>query len=164
LLGRHEDAEVLREGFVAGGAAEFEMKINSGRDVFGAFDFDGFDADVVGVFNGTDQAAAVEGDIKFAGEIEELAVVENDLRELMAERERVVEFGGIDAGGGIAGDVADVVGAGAARMKAGALNAAENFGRVFGFDEANLKIRAGGDLDVAGGEFVGDAGDFAELK
>ena len=44
------------------------------------------------------------------------------------------------------------------------LDALQNLGRVLRLDEAELQIRAGGDLDVAGREFLATRRDFAELE
>ena len=117
---------------------------------------DGFGADVVGIFDRADQPAAVERNVEFARQIVERAIVDDDLRELLAEGHDIDQFVRIDAGGGIGRQVADVVRARAARVQARRLDAAQNFGRVLRLDQADLEIGASGDLDVAGGEFFGD--------
>src|SRR5438128_2019407 len=81
----------------------------------------------------------------------------------MAEREGVDEFVWVNARRGIAGQIPDVVRAGAASQKPDRLNAAQHLRRVLRLDEAQLKIGARRDLDVAGGQFPGDAGQLAEL-
>ena len=61
----------------------------------------------------------------------------------------VNQFVRINARGGIRGEIADVVRAGAARVQADGLDAPQDFRRVLRLDETHLKIRARRDLDVA---------------
>src|SRR5690349_17628471 len=82
----------------------------------------------------------------------------------MTERHRVEQLHRIDAGSRIASDVANVVGARAARVQADALDAAQNLWRVLWLNETNLKIRTRRYLHVTGRELVGDFGDFTKLK
>ena len=70
----------------------------------------------------------------------------------------------IDSGGGIRGDVPDVVRAGSPRVQADRLDAAQHFRRVLRLDQPDLEVCARGDLHIAGGEFLCDAGDLAQLE
>ena len=61
----------------------------------------------------------------------------------------IKQFLRIDAGGRRTGDVADNVGAGAARAQAEILNALDHGDGVLRFDIAHLQVGAGGDVAVA---------------
>jgi hypothetical protein len=69
--------------------------------------------------------------------------------QLPAQGEYVVEFIGIDAAGGIAGDVADVVRAGSARNDACLVEVGEKRGHVLAGDFPDLQVGPGGDVHVA---------------
>ena len=64
---------------------------------------------------------------------------------------------------GRAGDVADVVGAGAAVDDAAVVQGHEHVGGVRRADLADLEVGAGGDVGVAAAELLGEVGDAAEL-
>jgi hypothetical protein len=78
-------------------------------------------------------------------------------------RPGVDEFLRIDARGGRARDVADVVGAGTARAQAEILDALDHVDRVLGLDLAHLQVGAGGDVGIAAGTALGEVGDAGEL-
>ena len=173
----HQDAEVAGEGLVAGRPAERDAEVDALRDLVGedvavarrrrsgrAADPDGLEADVVGVLDRRDLAAAVEGDVELARQVVELAVVEDELTERVGQRKRVDELVRVHAAGGVAGEVADVVRAGPARVQADALDAADELHGVLRLDEPHLQVGPRGDLDVAAGEPVGDVGELAELE
>ena len=82
----------------------------------------------------------------------------------MAERHDIDHFVGIDAGSGIGGQVADIVGSRAAGVETDALDPSENFRRVLGLESTALQVCSRGDLHVTGGQVFGDAGQFAQLK
>ena len=150
-----EDAEVAGKCLVAGRAAESDAE----EDL--AIGEDGFDTDVVGIFDRADQTTAIERNVEFAGQIVERAVIDDNLSEVLAEGQNIDQFMRINASRGICREIADIVRARTAGVQADALDAAQHFRSVFGLDEANLEIGARGDLDVAGGEFFGDASNFA---
>src|SRR5207302_10000230 len=127
-----EDAQVARESLVPGRAAQFYAKINPRFDRAALDrDFHGLDPDVVGVFHGPDQPAAVKGDVELAGQIVKMAVVDDPLGQLMAERGRVNQLVRVNAGSRAGGEVADVVRARAARVQADALDAPQHLRGVF---------------------------------
>ena len=74
-----------------------------------------------------------------------------------------MQFLRIDAGGRRAGDVADVVGAGAARGQAEILDALDHGDGVLRLDLAHLQIGAGRDVGVAAGKALGEIGEAREL-
>ena len=82
----------------------------------------------------------------------------------MAKRQRIDQLVRVNARSGITGDIADVVRAGAARVQADALDAAQHLRSILRFDEAKLKIGARGDLDAARREFLRNPRQFAQLK
>ncbi len=154
----HDHAEVAGEGFVASRAAEGDAEHHFIAHVHGLA------ADVVGVFDGADQATAVVGDIEFARQIVERAIVDDDLTHLRAEGHDVDDLLRVDAGSRIGGEVADVIRTGAARVQSDGLDAPQKIRRILRLNEAHLEIGPGGDLDVAGGELLRDLREFAELK
>ena len=94
----------------------------------------------------------------------ERAVVDDDLRQLLAERQRVDQFVRINARRGIRRDVADVVRARALAAQAHRLDAAQKLRRVLRLDEAQLQVGPRGDLDVAAGQLLRNLGRLAQLK
>ena len=83
---------------------------------------------------------------------------------LARERARVDLFLWINAGGRRAGDVADIVGAGAARAQAEILNGLDHRDGVVGLYLADLQIGARGDMGVAAAIALGEVGDAGELR
>ena len=66
-----------------------ELEVDAGRQVVAAprlADADGAEADVVGVLQAGDPAAAVEGDVELAREAVQLAVVEDVVVHLLGQR------------------------------------------------------------------------------
>ena len=116
--GRQQHAGVAGEIAVAGDAAELHAEIDARATPAPAADRDRGKADIVGVLQHADPAAAVEGDVELARQAVQLAVIEDVVMQRARERPRVDQLLRIDAGGRAAGDVADIVGAGAARGEA----------------------------------------------
>ena len=114
----HDHAGVAREILVAGDAAEHEPKPDARLDAEAVLHLDRLKADVVGVLQHRNDAAAVERDVELARQAVERAVVEDVEVPFARIGPRVDQLLRIDAGGRRAGDVADVVGAGAARAQA----------------------------------------------
>jgi hypothetical protein len=83
----------------------------------------GLEADVVGLLQHGHAPAAVEGDVELARQAEERAVVEDMEVPGAGKRARVDQLLRIDPRGRRAGDVADVVGAGALGAQAEVLDA-----------------------------------------
>src|ERR1700722_1567198 len=113
-----DDAGIAGKILKPGDAAEHELEPDAWRDAEAVFHRDGLEADVVGVFQHRDQAAAVEADIELARDAVERAVVEDVEMPFAGIRPRIDQLLRIDTRGRRAGDVADVVGAGAARAQA----------------------------------------------
>ena len=144
---------------MAGDAAQGEAEIDPLFHAAAGFDLHGFEADIVGVFQGGDGVAAVEGDVELARQAVQVAVVQDVVVQFPAQGEHVVEFVGVDAAGGVAGDVADVVRAGTARNDAGLMQVGEQRGHVRAGDLADLQVGAGGHVDVAAAVGLGRVGD-----
>ncbi len=108
---------------VAGDAAEAEAEPDAGLDAKALLHLDRGEGDVVGFLQHRDLAGAVEGDVELARQAVERAVVEDVVVPLARIGARVDQFLRIDAGRRRARDVADVVGAGAARAQAEVLDA-----------------------------------------
>ena len=70
----------------------------------------------------------------------------------------------IDAGGWRAGDVADIVGAGAARAKPQVLHRFDHANGVLGLDLADLQIGARGHVRIAAAVAFGEIGKARELR
>ena len=109
-------------------------------------------------------AGAVEGDVELARQAVERAVVEDVEVPFARVGPRVDQLLRVDAGGRRAGDVADVVGAGAARAQAEILDRLDHGDRILGLDLADLNIGARGDVRVAAAVVLGEIGDAGELR
>ena len=75
--------------------------------------------------------------------------------EFAGQRARIDQLLRIDAGGRAAGDVADIVGAGAARGQAELVDCGQDMERVGGADLADLQIGARGDMGVTAAVALG---------
>jgi hypothetical protein len=78
-------------------------------------------------------------------------------------RAGIDQFLRIDAGGRRAGDIADVVGAGAARAQPRSCTASIMATEFFRFDLADLDVGAGRDMRVAAAVCSGEVGEPGEL-
>ncbi len=106
----------------------------------------------------------MEGDVELPGQVIELAVIKDELPKLLDDGQRFDELIWINAAGRVAGEIADVIRAGAASVQSDGLNSAEELDGVLGLDQPQLQVGAGRDLDVPAGELVGNRGQFAKLK
>ena len=163
VVGLDDDAGIAGEILVAGDAAEHEAEPDAGLDAEAVLHLDGLEADIVGIFQHRDDAAAVEADIEFARDAVERAVVEDVEMPFARVGPGVEQFLRIDARGRRAGDVADIVGAGAARAQAEILDRLDHGDGVFRLDLAHLQIGARGDVGVAAGIALGEIGEACEL-
>ena len=109
-------------------------------------------------------AGAVEGDVELARQAVERAVVEDVEVPFARVGPRVDQFLRVDAGGRRAGDVADVVGAGAARAEAEILDRLDHRDGVLRLDLADLEIGAGRDMRIAAAVALGEVGEAGELR
>ena len=157
--GLDDDAGVAGEILVSGDAAEREAEPDAGLDAEAVLHLDRLEADVVGVLQHRDAAGAVERDVELARQAVERALVEDVEVPFARVGPRVDQFLRIDAGGRRAGDVADVVGAGAARAEAEILDRFEQRDRVLRLDLADLQIGAGGDMGIAAAVALGEIGE-----
>ena len=98
-FGLHDDAGVAREIAVAGDAAEREAEPDARLDAETVHHLDGLEADVVGVLQHRDDAAAVEGDVELARQAVERALVEDVEVPFARVGPRVDQFLRVDAGG-----------------------------------------------------------------
>ena len=80
------------------------------------------------------------------------------------ERPRIDQLLRIDAGGRSAGDIADVVGAGAARAQPQILHRLDHGDRIVRFDFADLNVGARRDVRVAAAVTLGEVGKTGELR
>ncbi len=158
-----DDAGLAGEVLVPGDAADGDAEPDAGLDPEAVLHLDRGEADVVRVLEHRDHAGAVVPDVELARDAVERAVVEDVEVPFAGIRPRVEQFLRIDAGGRRAGDVANVVGAGATRAQAEVLDALDHVDRVLRLDLAHLQVGAGGDVGVAAGIGVGEVADAGEL-
>ena len=89
------------------------------------------------------------------------------IQDVVVERARqragIDQFLRVDPGGRAAGQVADVVGSGAARGQPQFVDRHQHVERMRGADLADLQIGAGGDVDIAAAEVLGDLGQARRL-
>ena len=142
LVGFDDDAGVARKVLMAGDAAKHEAEPDARLDAEALLHVDGLETDVVGVFQHRDHAGAVEADVELARNAEERTVVEDVEMPCARIRPRIDQLLRIDAGGRRAGDVADIVGAGAARAQAEILDRLDHGHGVLRLDLAHLQIGA----------------------
>ena len=158
-----DDAGLLGKILVAGDAADAEAKPDAGLDAKAVLHLDRGERDVVGVFQHRDLAGAVEGDVELARQSRQRAVVEDVIMPLAGIFAGVEQFLRIDPGRRRARDVADVVGAGAARAQAEILNALDQRHGVLRRNLAHLQIGAGGDVAERPAQPLGEIGHAGEL-
>src|SRR5262249_61501743 len=105
-------------------------------------------ADIGGALKHRDAAAAVEADIEFARQAVKLAMLQDRVMQLAAERPRVDQFVRIDSGRRAPGDVAQIVGAGAAGRQAEILDRGEHLQNRFRADLPRLQYDVPRDLTM----------------
>jgi hypothetical protein len=125
---------------------------------------DGGEADVVRILKHRDDAAAVEADVELARDAVERPVVEDVEMPLARMRPRVDQFLGIDAGGRRACDVADVIGARAARAQAEILDVLDQGDGVLRLDLADLQVGPRRHMGIAAAEALRGVGHTRELR
>ena len=127
---------------MSGHAAEAEAKPNARLDAEAVLHIDRLKADIGGIFEHRDYPGAVEGDVELARNAIERAVVEDVEMPIARIGPRVDQLLRVDASGRRAGDIADVVGARAARAQPEVLDRLDHRDPVPGRDLAHLQIGA----------------------
>ena len=158
-----DDAGVAGEILMAGDAAQHEAEPDAGLDAVAVVHGDRRKADVVGILEHRDGAAAVEADIEFARNAVERAVVENVEVPFPRIGSGVEQFLRIDAGGRRAGDVADIVGTRAARAQAEIGDGLDHGHGVLRLDFAHLQVGACRHVGVAAGVTLREVGKPGQL-
>ena len=153
-----QHAAIPGDATVAGQPSEQHAEIDAFGDRFPWADPDRGKADIGGVFEHGDTPAAIEGDVEFARQAKELAMVENVMVERAGDRAGVDQLIWVDAGEGAPGQVADIVGAGTARGQAQFVDGGQHLDRIGGADLADLQIGAGRDVDIAAAAALGYIG------
>ena len=158
-----QQAGITGKVAVAGDAAEQDTEIDAGRDSLALPDRYRRKADVIGIFQHRHAAAAVETDVELARQAVELPMLQNGVVELATQRPRVDQLVGVDAGGGAAGDVAQIVGAGAPSREAEILDRGQHVEDRLRTDLAQLQVGPGGHVGIGAGVSFRDIGDAAQL-
>src|ERR1019366_8747623 len=122
VLRLDDDSGFPGEILVAGNAAYAQAKPDAGLDAETVLHFDRGEGDVVGVFKHRDLAGAVESDVELARQSRQRAVVENVVVPFAGVFAGVDQFLRIDPRARRARDIADIVGARAARAQADVLD------------------------------------------
>src|SRR5262249_54886512 len=128
----HDHAGRPGEIPVTGDAADSEPKPHARLDPEALPHGDGGEADVVGVLQHRNDAAAVEAHVELARDAVESAIVENVKMPIARVGPRVDELLRIDPGGRCTGHIADVVGTRTARTKADVLDVLDKCNRILG--------------------------------
>ena len=149
VLRRAHDSGVAGDVAVARNAAEHDAHPDAPLDARPVAHLDGLEADVVRLLEHRHDAGAVERDVELARQPVERAVVEDVEVPGAGKRPRIDQLLRVDSRRRRAGDVADVVGAGAARAQPEILNAFEQRDRVLGRDLTDLKVGAGRHMGIA---------------
>ena len=160
----HQHAGIAGEIVMPGDAAKPELEPDAGREPEPVVHLHRLKGDVVGILQHRNRAGAVEGDVELARQAVERAVVENVEMPFARERPRIDQLLRIDAGGRRAGDVADVVGAGAARAEPQILHRLDHGDRIVRLDFADLNVGARRDVRVAAAVTLGEVGKTGELR
>ncbi len=158
-----DHTSVAGKSAVAGDAAKHQPEPDARLDAVAIFYRDRLKADVIGVLQHRNDAAAVKADIEFARNAVERTLVENVKMPFAGIGPGIDQFLRIDAGGRRAGDVADIVGAGAARAQAEILDRFHHRDRVLRLDFAHLQIGARRHMGVAAGVTLGEIGEAGKL-
>ena len=143
---------------VAGYATERERVEHPVRQLHGS------KCDVVRILQHRHAATAVKGDVELARQAKQLAVIQDVVVDLPRDRASVDQLLRVDAGGGAAGHVADVVGAGTLAGQAQIGQAVQHLWRGTGRDFTNLQVGAGGDVDKPAAQIVGQLGHASQLR
>ena len=130
--------------------------------VDGAFQAEHADAIDVGL-RAMDPAAA-HGDLVFAGQIGELAIVGHVPVDIVQDRCAVDNLVLVDPGNGATDDVAGIVAASAGGGHADLIQALKDFRKILDLEPVILKGLPRGDIAEAMAEIVGDAGHYGQLR
>ncbi len=146
-----------------GDAADQELEPDPWFNICAVSYLDCLKADVVGVFESRDRAAAIKGDVELSRESVERALVEHMEVPCARIGARVDELLRVNACCRIARHIANVVGARAARGEAKILHTLDDMKRVSGRDLPQLEVCARCYMRVAAAEFLSQIGKPREL-
>src|SRR5947209_14141267 len=146
-LGRaDDDAGLFGEIPVAGDASDPQPEPDARLHAVSVSDLDRGEGNVIGVLEHGDLACAIEGNIEFARQSRERAVVENVVMPCAGIFAGVEQFLRIYPGGRCSRDIANVVGARPTCAKSDILNAFNQGDSVLRRYFANLQVGAGRDM------------------
>ena len=123
VLRQDDNASVAGQILMPSNAAEHQTEINARLDLRARQNLDGLEANVIRIFERRHTAAAIKGDIELARQAGGRAIIQNMEMPFARIGPRVEQFMRPDAGCRVARDIADIVGARAARAKAEIQNA-----------------------------------------
>src|SRR5208283_2670882 len=140
LARRNDDAGLAREITVTGNAADDELEPDAWRDICAILDLNGLEANIIGVLERRDRTATIKGDIEFAWQTIERALIQN----MKVPRARIGpcidELAWTDSCRCVPSHIADIVGARTASCQAQILHALDNMDRVLRRDLPELQI------------------------
>ena len=159
----YQHAGVASEIAVPGDAAETELEPDAGLEAEAVVHLNRLEADVIGILEDGNATGAIEGDVELARQAVERTVVEDVEMPFARVGTRVDKLLRVDACGRRAGDVADIVGAGAARAQAEILDRLDHGDRIRRLDLADLDIGAGRHMRITAAVALGEVGEAGEL-
>ena len=148
---------------MTGDAAELETEIDAGLEALAAGHLGRNEADVVRVLEHGNATAAIEGDVELARQAVHLAMIEDVMMHGAAQRPRIVELLRIYAGGRAAGDVADIVGARAARGQSEILHCQQEVDRGLRGNFTDLQVGPRRHVGIAAAERIRRIGQATHL-
>ena len=152
VLGFADDACAAGDVAMSGDSAEQQTKPDAWLAPAPIADQHGLETDVVGLFQCRNTAAAIEGDVELARQAVQRAIIEDVIVPFARQRPRVAQFLWIDAGGRRSRDVADVVGARAARAQTEVLHRLDDMIGVIRLHLPNLQVGARRHMRIAAAE------------
>jgi len=159
----YQHAGVASEIAVPGDAAETELEPDAGLEAEAVVHLNRLEADVIGILEDGNATGAIEGEVELARQAVERTVVEDVEVPFARVGTRVDKLLRVDACGRRAGDVADIVGAGAARAQAEILDRLDHGDRIRRLHLADLDIGAGRHMRIAAAVALGEVGEAGEL-
>ena len=148
---------------MAGNAAQAKPVVHARRYAEPIRHLNGSEGDVVGVFQHSDRAAAVEGDIELAWQPVKFTMVQDEMMDRPRMRPCVDQFLPVDPGRWAAGDIAHIVRARSPCRQPEVGQSGDDLRRRSRRDFAQLQIGARGDVRIAAGMLVRQIGQPAHL-